>query len=208
MLFYLCRCGQTIPERNYYLLDYPILPSTVHRLKTDSRFSQSLPYRVQMGDLTIPKIVDRSNITVRYTTTQLNYYRYHLWALRPDENIRDLIFRHILASEIFMDFRQVFVSIHPELEIKGDILNLERYEYSDERVSSYSAHLEMRLTLIDLNTALIRCEHYFNRNEILYHSDMNTFVLTISQIIKEETDLFIKKILDSYAIPENTPSSP
>ncbi|MBP7462642.1 MAG: membrane integrity-associated transporter subunit PqiC [Candidatus Delongbacteria bacterium] len=200
-LILLLRCGQTIPERHYYLLDYPILPGTVHHIKSDERFAHRLPFIVQMGMLTIPKIFDRSNITVRYTTTQLNYYRYHLWALRPDENIRDLIYRHILAADIFEEFRQDYTRLHPELEIRGDIISLERYEYRDEKVSSFSAHLEMRIMLVNLKTGQIRSEHYFNRNETLYQAEMNRFVLTLSQIIKEETDAFIKKILDTHASP-------
>ncbi len=198
-------CSQQIPERRYYVIDYNTEPDT-NFIAACSTATFPLNYKVIITPLKIPRIYDRKNIVVRYSTTELNFYRYNLWALRPDENLTDLIYRQIRNSKIFNKVATEFIKENPDLEIRGEILSIEQYYYKseDQKIFYSSAHLAMKLQLYDFEHIDPLLEYSFDKTKDIYKDDINYFVLQIANIVKEETNNFIKKIVDYYCEKDST----
>ncbi|MBN1155808.1 membrane integrity-associated transporter subunit PqiC [candidate division KSB1 bacterium] len=182
-------CTATSIRPKYYILDYrPILQDD--ELKTDQPF----PFKVQVQTMKIPRTFDRVNIVVRYSAHQLDYYRYRLWAIRPQITISDLIANHISSCGIFEQCSREFLDEQPDYEITGEILAIEQFENKE-----YSAaHLAMKLYLRSYDTYEILLMHEFDEEEEMPGLKMELFAKTLSDMLNEQMDQFILRMIEYF----------
>lgn len=197
-LLALIACSQYIPTRQFYLLDYPIRNDSIRQAIDSLGQLPICNSNVLIGSFDMPRIYDRNNITVRYTIHELNYFRYHLWALRPGDNIRDLVYRHLAAYRLFRELSSEYTGQPYDMQIKANILCMERYEHKSAEVEHFAAHLEMELELVHNDSLTPIVYHYFDRSEKIYQSELYAYVAKTSEILRQEIDQFITKIIQRY----------
>jgi ABC-type uncharacterized transport system auxiliary subunit len=185
----LAGCARDTLVTRYYLLDYqpdPVNPKLI--------LSQPFPYRVQVLNFKIPRSYDSIRIIARYSSHQINYYRYSLWAVRPQMAIADLLMQHINAYQLFKDCEREFLEERPDYEITGEVQQVERYESQGYT----AAHLKMTFDLYDYNSANKVVTHEFDREVPIAQEEMTIFAKVISDIIDQETENFLVDVVDYF----------
>ncbi|MCD4652005.1 MAG: hypothetical protein K8S56_09525, partial [Candidatus Cloacimonetes bacterium] len=86
-----------------------------------------------------------------------------------------------------------FISENPQYELKTKINNLELFvsEYNNEMV----AHINMEFWLTKYGEEQVIVKHHSSLEKQLMEKSFSTFVQTVNEILLEETDLFISKML-------------
>ncbi|MFZ5518362.1 MAG: ABC-type transport auxiliary lipoprotein family protein [Candidatus Zhuqueibacterota bacterium] len=182
----LAQCSSTTIHPKYYILDYrPVLRDSSYVL------AKPFPYRVQVQTMKIPRTFDRVSIVVRYSAHRLDYYRYNLWAIRPQITISDLIAEHINSYRIFQQCQREFFDVRPDYEIVGSIEAIEKFDNE----SYTAAHLALKLYLRSYDGYENLLSHEFEREEEIATFKMELFAKKLSDILNEETDVFIKKMI-------------
>ncbi len=186
-------CTRQILVTTYYLLDY----------KADGRnaklkLAEPIPYRVQVLNFKIPRSFDSIRIIARYSTHQINYYRYSLWAVRPQVAVADLLTQHINTYQLFDECKREFLSIQPDYEISGEIQQIEKYESEGYT----AAHLKMTFEFYDRAKNKLVVRHSFDREMPLASNSMTIFAKALSDIINQEADEFLIKIVNHFKPPE------
>lgn len=186
-------CTRQILQTSYYLIEYQPRP-TIEKLILD----KPLPYSVQVQNFKIPRSYDSIRIIARYSSHQINYYRYSLWAVRPQIAIADLISQHINAYRMFRTCKREFIEERPQYEISGEILQLERYE----SVGFSAAHLKAEISFVDYETNEILVRHSFDNEVSIPQENMTIFAKAVSDVIDDETTVFLEKLVDYFYPPE------
>lgn len=186
-------CTRQLVVTTYYLLDY--LPTAkTKRLQ----LKEPLPFRAQVRNFKIPRSFDSIRIVARFSSHQINYYRYSLWAVRPQIAIADLLAQHINAYHIFQDCQREFLDKIPDYEITGEIYQIELYD--SEQFAA--AHLKMVIELHDRSQNKLIVKHDFDREHQIPKENMTVFAKALSDIINEETEIFLAKVVDHFYPPE------
>jgi len=179
-------CSTKSIHPKYYILDY----RSVLRDSTIT-LQKPFPYKVQVQTMKIPRTFDRVNIVVRYSAHQLDYYRYNLWAIRPQITISDLIAKQISDYHIFQQCQREFLDERPDYEIIGQVDAIEKFENE----SYTAAHLSMKLYLRTFEGYDNILNHEFEREVEMPVFRMELLAKKFSDILKEETDIFIRKMI-------------
>ena len=186
---FLYGCTTKTIRPNYYILDYrPVLRDTTLTV------NKSFPYRVQVQTMKIPRTFDRVSVVVRYSAHRLDYYRYNLWAIRPQIIISDLIARHISNYRIFQKCQREFLEERPDYEIIGTIEAIEKFDNE----SYTAAHLAMKLYLRTYDGYENLLNHEFDREVEMPVFRMELFAKKLSDILREEIDSFARKIITYF----------
>jgi len=187
LIIYSCATKSIQPK--YYILDYqPVLRDST--LMVEKPF----PYKVQVQTMKIPRTFDRISIVVRYSAHRLDYYRYNLWAIRPQITISDLIADHISRFGIFKNCQREFLEERPDYEIIGYIEAVEKFD--NEQYTA--AHLALKLYLRTYDGYENLLSHEFDRVEEMPVFEMELFAQKLSDILEEEVNHFIRKMIDYF----------
>lgn len=186
-------CSRVNLVTGYYLLDY--VPSIDNQ---KLQLEEPLPYSVQVVNFKIPRSFDSIRIIARFSSHQINYYRYSLWAVRPQIIAADLLVQHINAYNLFQKCQREFLDERPNYEITGEIFQIERFE--SEQFTA--AHLKMAYELYDYETNERLVIHQFNTEIPIPRENMTIFVKAISDILRVETEKFLVKVVDYLNPPE------
>lgn len=173
----------------YFILDYrPVLRDT------SLTINPPIPNIVQVQTMKIPRTFDRVNIVVRYSAHRLDYYRYNLWAIRPQTTISDLIAHHITEYGIFHRCQRELLDERPDFEIVGSIDAIEKFDHE----TYTAAHFAMKMSLRTYEGYETLLTHEFDREEEMPVFRMELFAKKISDILQEEVDDFIRKIIQHF----------
>jgi uncharacterized lipoprotein YmbA len=179
-------CSTPPIERNYYVVDYNPVPNNPKLI-----LSEALPFRVQVPDSRISKIYDRSQLVFRHSAHKIEYSPYDLWAVRLSSAIADAMTNHFVRYNTFSVTQRDFLIEKPDYEI---VTNINRLEFL--KSDYYKAvHLDMDVFLRKGSDLSYLTRHSFNREVEVYSDEVEIFVQQLSKIVKEETDLFIEKVL-------------
>lgn len=182
-------CVRDVPYTKYFILEYnPIIKDQT--LKIDNPF----PCSIKVSDMEIPRSYDSVRIVARYSSHQVNYYRYNLWAVRPHIVIADLMAKHFNSYELFERCQREFLDERPDYEVVGYINKIEKYD----SVGYKAAHLNMTLYLYDYETNEAVRKYEFDREVELTTEEFNFFAKKISDIVREETDNFIRILIGYF----------
>ena len=188
----LAGCGRTY-YRSYYTLDY------TPRIPRDMRSAVPLHYRIEVGDFEISPTYDRSGIVIRDSMHRMRYSRSHLWPVRPQEAVRDLLLRHFRDSRVFAEVKTEFLDVRPDFTVLGNVHCIELYSFEGLN----RAGVEVELSLQENRNETIVVAHHFRRLEKTGTDDMAFFAMTVSDILHEEHNRFIGKVLKYFEEMEN-----
>ena len=186
-------CASNVVFTTYYLLDY--YPSATN---PNLILDEPLPFKAQVLNFKIPRSFDSIRIIARFSSHQINYYRYSLWAVRPQVAVADLIAQHINAYGLFQQCQREFLQESPDYEITGEIFQIELFESE----AYAAAHLKMSYELYDRAKAELLVRHAVNRETPIPSENMTIFAKALSDIINEETELFLEKVVLHFQPPE------
>jgi ABC-type uncharacterized transport system auxiliary subunit len=186
-------CSQSTIQRQYYLLDYP-------GVVRDSSMVMLVPFpvKVMVQTLKLPRTYDRTNIVVRYSAHQIDYYRYRYWAIKPQIMISDLIARQLQSYRLFLKCEREFLDENPDYEIIGYINAFEKFHNE----AFIAAHLSITLYLRRSDDFTLLIKHEFERQEQLYQDDMAYFAKKMSDILREEVVIFTHKMIKYFKTHE------
>lgn len=191
LILYSCATKSIHPK--YYILDYqPVLRDSTLMV------AKPFPYKVLVQTMKIPRTFDRVSIVVRYSAHRLDYYRYNLWAIRPQITVSDLIADHVSKYQIFNQCQREFLEEKPDYEIFGVIDAIEKFDHENYT----AAHFAMKLYLRTFDGYENILSHEFDRQEEMPVFEMELFAQKISAILKEEVDIFIQKMIAYFVQKE------
>lgn len=193
LVFILIGCSRNIMVTTYYLLDY--YPAAKNEKLILER---PIPAATQVTTFKIPRSFDSIRIIARFSSHQINYYRYSLWAVRPQIAVADLIVQHINAYTLFHECQREFLHKIPDYEITGEIYQIELYDSDDYA----AAHLKMVIELYDRSKNERVVIHEFDEERSIPVDNMTVFAKALSDIINIETENFLEKVVLYFYPPE------
>ena len=180
-----CTAGE-LSQRNYYVLEY-----YSHSEKED--LFQSAPFNssILIYDSVIPQTYNRKQIVLRQFGPKIQYADNDIWGVKLSDVIPDLISKRLDRYGVFKSAAREYLDEIPEFEVHTKINNIELLNSEN----SNQAKLNM-----DFFFGSTEAENYLlvHRTEVvkeLYGSDFEAFVQKINEVILDETDIFIKKIV-------------
>ncbi len=191
----LAGCAKKTLDTSYYLIEFASNATNPKLIR-----AEPLPYRVQVLNFKIPRSYDSIRMIARFSSHQINYFRYSLWAVRPQIAVADLVVQQVNAYRLFKDCQREFLDERsnferPDFEITGEVSQIERFE--SEKFSA--AHLRMDFDLYDYNNKDIILTHNFDREVQIPGGNMTIFAKAISDIVAEESENFLIKVVDHFS---------
>lgn len=188
-----CSVGEYL-EKRYYIFDYNDQDE-----RTDLFLSNPLPYQVIVQDARIAHSYTRKQIVKRHYGPQIRYMDYNLWGVRLQDAIPALINTRINKYGIFENSSRDLLLDLPDYQINTTVNNLEIYE--TEFLSE--AHLNIKFDLVRLNDTDdqipdINVSYSIDRTARIELDDVESFVQKVNQMILQETDNFIIRILNRF----------
>jgi len=183
-------CGKRVIIRRYYLLENPRLTASM-----DLAIAEPLPFNVDVRDFQVGKAFDQTRIAARSGSNELDYYFYHHWAVRPSMALADMAHELVDHAGVFQHCTRGY-SYRPDFIVTGHVMRLERLlrDAGDD-----DAHLAIVFELIDVASEQQVVRHEFDRTTRLNRDkSMNGFASAVSQMVSEETELFIEKIVTHF----------
>lgn len=175
-------------ETKHYLIDY--MPKNDNPEITRV---QTLPYKVKMTNFKIPRAYDSSRMIGRLSTHEISYYKYSLWAVRPQIAVTDMIMLHVNQYRLFDKCQREFIDDQPNYEITGSIDVVEVLE----SIAFNAAHMKGTIEFIELKGgSKVLIVHHFDREIVIPDRDYTMFAKAVSDIVKEETELFLVKVVN------------
>jgi len=166
-------CG-TLPLRQYYVLNYV---STSSAAKVNGAY----PYTIRLKDLDIEEAYARPQIVYRQTPFELRYYVYKLWAVKPSRMVTDLVYKHLVSSNVVSHIiRRYDEGLKPDYELAGTVEAIEEYD-SDEL---WFAHLALRFSLIRLSDGRTIYTRDFDNRKQVYKYSPEAVVQEMSAILE------------------------
>ncbi len=187
---------------HFYLLDY------VPPITADDVLTTPYPYTIQVKDFKIDKTYDNSRIVIRRSSHEVYYDRWSLWARRPPDAITALIVNHVKALNLVQDCKKTFLDQRPNFIITGTIHNIEKY-VSDLPINEFQrADIRLTIQMIDVKTNNTVVSYEIKRYAPLYTESMSFFAKTLSDTLKNEITIFLRKVQEYFEkLPKNTPAS-
>jgi len=191
-----CSLRSTIPTRQYYIINYT--PNT----KFAAGSLRPYPYALHIGRFEVQRIFNRQNIIYRFSPNRVQYYEIERWAVRPDEMIKDMVFKHFEASQLTNRVSLDFLDSQPDFRIEGTVEALEKYDAGD----LFYAHLAMTFKMINVKNGEQIWNYSFDRRRQVYSKEMVHTVAGLSIILQSEMDVVVGQ-LDSlfYSIDTGKP---
>ncbi len=180
-----CSAGELVSP-NYYILEY-----YQHSEKEELRQETPLELSVYVYDTKIPKTYNKNQIVIRHFGPRITYSNYDLWGVKLSKTVPDLISKRLNSYNIFKRTQREILTTRADYEIITNLNNIELYK--SETVQQ--ARLNIDFVFRKSEQADILVEHSVNIEKALLFDDVDTFVQTVNDILLNETDNFIRKII-------------
>jgi len=189
-LIHACSFSREAVVRNYYVMEY-----FSHTENKELYQTKPLDLSVRINDIIIPSIYNQREIVIRHSGPRITYSDNDLWAMRLTEFLPGLITKRISVYGLFRFVSREFLDQRPDGEITLRINNIELYEAGTD---GKTASINMNFQFIETQGQHRIIEHSVSREQTIPDDKVETFVQTINEIILEETDAFLYKILRYY----------
>ena len=186
----------------FYLLDYvpPITESDV--------LTEPYPYTIQVKDFKIDKTYDNSRIVIRQSAHEVYYDRWSLWARRPPDAMTALLINHIRALNLVDKCKKTYLDKRPDYIITGTIHNIEKY-VSDLPLNEFQrADICMTIQMLEVKTNNTVVSYEIKRYAPLYTESMSFFAKTLSDTLRNEITIFLRKVQEYFEILQKNQPAP
>ncbi|MCD4796513.1 MAG: PqiC family protein [Candidatus Cloacimonetes bacterium] len=190
VVFFSCSAGELISP-NYYVLEY-----YSHSEKEILYQKTPIDIAVFVLDTKIPRTYGKSQIVVRHFGPRITYSDYDMWGVKLSKIIPDLITKRINNYNLFKSAQREYLTARPEYEISTTINNIELYK--SETIHQARLNMDFKLRKSGEQSSIV--EYSTNIEKVLLAEDVDTFVQTINDMILEETDNFVRKIILHFVL--------
>lgn len=128
-------------------------------------------------------------IAKKNKTHEITYYRYHHWAVRPEEALNLLIEDHLNRTSLFKRVSRRYWRINPAYKLETTVYKLEIQQQQE----TYQGHIAFRFDLFHIPSGDLLVSHEADRTEDLTRRDINLFAQTVGNILHQELNEFAKK---------------
>jgi len=170
--------------RNYYTLDY--VPHSAPLPASQRPY----PYALQVGKFEVERATNRQNIVYRFSRNQLQYYERERWAVRPNDMIRDMVYKHLSEARLCSRLGLEFPDRRPDFRLEGMVEALERLDAGD----LFFGHLAMTMKLVQVETGTEVWVHSFDQRRRVGSREMNRTVQAISDILQAEMNVVVAEL--------------
>lgn len=177
-------CWGKASVREYYLIEY--LPDRVQQENSGRPY----PARVQLKTFRVLRVYNRQQILFRYSPNKMQYYTYKNWAVRPEDMITDMVEKHLLDSNLFVELHREFLDARPDYRLEGIVEALEKYDATD----IWFAHFAMTLRLIREKDKTEVWQHTFDERREVYNPEMVYTVQEMSDILETQMNLVVEEL--------------
>ena len=185
-----CATGELM-TKNYYILEY-----MKHSEKPALVQQTPIEKSVYIQDAKISNTYNRSQIVIRHIGPRITYDFYNLWGVKLSKVIPDLVQKRMQNYKLFKQIHRDYLDTRPDMEVSLNINNIELYVSSQLR----QARINMSFVLRNSGQELVLAQHNTNVVRKLLDDEFDTFVQAINEIILEETDKFVSKVLVSCGV--------
>lgn len=175
-----CMSEKTV-VRKYYTLD---LPEEKHNIRADE--SATIPGTCEIRPVMINPVYDNREIANRSRSHEITYYRYHQWAVRPAEALHEVLYGFLSEAGLFDAVYKRYNRDIPDYFFEARVNDIGVVEEGE----TFSAHLNISLSLVDNSNDSVVLSHRADRLETLKQKDMNLFASELSSILFEELMTF------------------
>lgn len=179
--------------RNYYTLDY------TPRFSAPAGSQRPYPFTLEVGRLEVERAANRQNIVYRYSPHQLQYYERERWAVRPEDMIRDMIYRHLEEAGLTKGLALELIDRRPDFRLEGTVDALERLDAGD----LFYSHMAMTFKLVQTDTGEQVWTYAFDRRRRVPTGEMVRSVQALSDIFQSEMNIVATQ-LDSLFLAAST----
>ncbi len=177
---------EIVPATSYYVLEYyPELENK--RLIRDEPF----PYNVHVLDTRIPRTYSRKQIVIRDAGPRFNYSATDVWGGDLSDTIPNLVAARLQRYRMFRSVRREYIGEGSDLDVETSVRALELVRTGTRG----QARLEMEFSLASRGSVVSPVQHRVARQEKLADVSVETFVIRINDMILEETDAFVAKVV-------------
>lgn len=150
----------------------------------------------QIDQVQVNQLYDKSQIVNRSASNEVSFYKYHQWALRPSEAVKELILDYIGSSGLFQNLTAGYSRSVPRYRFSTTLTRLELLE--DNRSFSVSLGIEFRL--VNNSDEKVILHHEADRLKGLKGKNLNLFAIEASNIICDELAAFVKTIEENKSL--------
>lgn len=183
-----CSRGELL-IRNYYILDYMDHTETTELIQADP-----IDLNVFIMDARVSNTYNRNQIVVRHFGPRITYSYYDLWGVKLSKIVPNLLQTKLQNYNIFQRSSREVLSSKPDLEIVTILNNIELYQ--SDRFWQARVNIEFMLRKVGSDRILV--QHSSNNERRLAEESMDTFVQIANEILLEEMDKFVLKILAEF----------
>lgn len=184
ILFMACSFFRSTPTREYYIINY----TPTSQVPASSR--RPYNYSLQVGRFGVQRIFNRQNIIYRFSPNQIQYYELQRWAVRPDDMIKDMVFKHLTAANLTNNVGIEFFDIKPDYRIEGTVESLEKFDAGD----LFFAHLSMSFKLLRVKDGEQIWDYSFDERRQVYSEEMVYTVRGLSSIFQSQMDNVVSQL--------------
>lgn len=183
-----CSHNKQEEVQKHYILDY--IP---HLDNPDLIQKTPFPYSVEITETQIPRSYQRNQIVEKSSINTISYMDKHLWADKPYNSIPQLLLQKTHRYNFFENAKKDFYTNLPDYYIDTFVGNIEKTEHDGDT----GAHIKMDFYLRDAKQRVL-IVHRFNREDKIFDHSMTSVVQTFSEIISQEYDKFLEKVVTYY----------
>ncbi len=121
----LIRCGGSVPEMHYYLIDYPVAKQTDGGEAT---------HQVVLGvaRFEVAPLYKEERLVYRDSPYEGKYYHYHRWIASPEQMITEKVIEQLNASNLFEQVLAFPKYSQVDYLLEGTIKALEEWDEKDQ----------------------------------------------------------------------------
>jgi ABC-type uncharacterized transport system auxiliary subunit len=155
----------------------------------------------QIDQVQVNQLYDKNQIVNRSGSNEVSFYKYHQWALRPSEAVKELVLEYVGSSGLFQSLTSGYSRSVPWYRFSTTLTRLELIE--DNR--SFSVSLDIEFRLIDNSDESVILRHEADRTKALKGKNLNLFAIEVSNIICGELSVFVKSIEENRFLFSGSP---
>lgn len=188
-----CSVSEMI-EKRYYIFDYNDINE-----RSDLFRETPLPYSVLVQNARIAQTYTRKQIVKRHYGPEIRYINYNLWGIRLQDAVPDLFSTRLEKYGIFESVNRDMLVESPDYQIIITVNNIEIYETT----FLSEAHLNIGFSLVNMqedakDCPIVDMSYRIDRTSRIERDDVETFVQKINDMILQESNNFIVKILNKF----------
>jgi len=145
-----------------------------------------VPGRLEIDQVEISPLYEKTQIVNRSDSHEISYYRYHQWAIRPAVAVMEVIRTYIEGAGMFESVSSQYSRAIPDYHFMTTIRQLELIESKNQ----FLAHLHIEFSLVSHADGSTLLEHRADRTTSLEKKELNLFAAAISDMLVSELRAF------------------